>query len=109
MLLDGGELDGVRVLKESSVDEMTKDQVGDAYQVEGRGFGLGLEVVQEEGSWGSFPPGSYGWGGAYGSRYVVVPRDRVVIVVLIQLLPNTSDIREVVPELLYQAVARPED
>jgi CubicO group peptidase (beta-lactamase class C family) len=48
--------------------------------------------------------GAYGWGGAYGSIYRVDPEARLVMVMMIQLMPNTTDIREVFPTLVYQAL-----
>jgi beta-glucanase (GH16 family) len=49
--------------------------------------------------------GAYGWGGAYGSVYRVDPASRMVIVLMIQLMPNQTDIRDVFPTLAYQAFA----
>jgi CubicO group peptidase (beta-lactamase class C family) len=48
--------------------------------------------------------GGYGWGGAYGSVYRVDPEERLVIVFMIQLMPNTTDIREKFQTLVYQAL-----
>jgi CubicO group peptidase (beta-lactamase class C family) len=46
-----------------------------------------------------------GWGGAYGSRYTVVPADRMVIVLMFQLMPNGNDFRDVIPDLVYRALS----
>jgi len=48
--------------------------------------------------------GAFGWGGAYGSLYRVDPQARVVMLLMLQLLPNTTDIRETFPNLVYQAL-----
>ena len=48
--------------------------------------------------------GSFGWGGAYGSIYRVDPEARLVLVLMIQLMPNTTDIQQVFPNLVYQAL-----
>jgi CubicO group peptidase (beta-lactamase class C family) len=48
--------------------------------------------------------GAFGWGGAYGSIYRVDPEARLVMVMMMQLIPNVSDIREVFPTLVYQAL-----
>ena len=48
--------------------------------------------------------GAFGWGGAYGSLYRVDPEARLVMVLMIQLIPNATDIREVFPTLVYQAL-----
>ena len=48
--------------------------------------------------------GAFGWGGAYGTLYRVDPDSRLVMVLMIQLLPNTTDIRQTFPTLVYQAL-----
>lgn len=48
--------------------------------------------------------GSYGWGGAYGSWYRVDPEAGLVMVFMIQLMPNGTDIRQKFPTLVYQAL-----
>jgi CubicO group peptidase (beta-lactamase class C family) len=48
--------------------------------------------------------GAFGWGGAYGSIYRVDPDARLTMVMMIQLMPNATDIREVFPNLVYQAL-----
>ncbi len=51
--------------------------------------------------------GTFGWGGAYGSTYEVDPKERLVIVFMIQQLPNRSDIAARFPMLVYQALVEP--
>ena len=51
--------------------------------------------------------GSFGWAGAYGTIYRVDPEARLVIVLMIQVLPNTSDIRTTFPTAVYQALVDP--
>lgn len=105
MLLNGGEFEGVKLLKGKSVDQMTRNQVDDLYGTGGMGFGLGFEIVDRAGAQGAFPEGTFGWGGAYGSRYVVVPSEKMVIVLMSQLMPNGTDFLEAVPDLVYRALA----
>jgi CubicO group peptidase (beta-lactamase class C family) len=104
MLLNKGELEGTRVLSKKAVEQMTKNQVDELYSKEGLGFGLGFEIVDREGARGAFPEGTFGWGGAYGSRYWVVPDDRMVIVLMFQLLPNGTDFRDVIPDIVYRSL-----
>lgn len=109
MLLNGGELDGNRYLSKDAVKQMTTNGVGDLYNPGGLGFGFGLETVDREGALGAVPEGAYGWGGAYGSRYWVSPSDRVVVVLMFQLMPNGTDFRDVIPDLVFRALERPHD
>ncbi len=92
MLLNGGALDGVRLLSPKTVELMTVDHVGERYPWEpGTGFGLGFSVLEDLGARGL--PGSigeYGWGGAYHSSYWVDPAERLVVVYLTQVLPATG-------------------
>ncbi|MDP2957648.1 MAG: serine hydrolase domain-containing protein [Longimicrobiales bacterium] len=106
MLLNGGSLDGVRVLSPSSVALMTTDHIGERYGVPGVGFGLGFSVVEDVGTRGS--PGSvgeFGWGGAYHSTYWVDPAEELVVVYLTQVIPAVGlDDHGKVRALVYQAL-----
>jgi CubicO group peptidase (beta-lactamase class C family) len=104
MIRRGGALDGVRILSPRAVALMTTNQVGTLHSTSGLGFGLGFETVDRYGANGMSSVGSFGWGGAYGTRYHVDPQARLVMVLMIQLLPNTTDIREKFPNVVYQAL-----
>jgi CubicO group peptidase (beta-lactamase class C family) len=107
MLLNGGTLDGVRLLSPKSVTVMTSNQLGTLYSSNGMGFGLGFSTTERAGADGLATVGTWGWGGAYASLYKVDPREGLVIVFMIQQLPNTSDLRERFPTLVYQALVEP--
>jgi CubicO group peptidase (beta-lactamase class C family) len=104
MIRQGGTLDGVRILSPRAVALMTTNQVGTLHSTSGLGFGLGFETVERYGASGMSSAGSFGWGGAYGTRYHVDPDARLVMVLMIQLLPNTTDLREKFPNVVYQAL-----
>ena len=107
MIRGGGALDGVRILAPRSVDLMTSNQVGTLHSATGLGFGLGFETTDRYGANGMDSVGSYGWGGAYGTMYRVDPRERMVTMLMLQLLPNTTDVREKFPVMVYQALVEP--
>ncbi len=100
----GGTIDGTRILAPLSVKLMSTNQVGTLHSTSGLGFGLGFETVDRFGANGMSHEGAFGWGGAYGSIYRVDPQARLVMVMMIQLIPNETDIREVFPTLVYQAL-----
>lgn len=100
----GGSIDGVRILSPLSVKLMSTNQVGTLHSTTGLGFGLGFETVDRFGANGMSGEGAFGWGGAYGSVYRVDPEAKLVMVLMIQLIPNATDIREVFPTLVYQAL-----
>ena len=100
----GGSIDGTRILSPLSVKLMSTNQVGTLHSTTGLGFGLGFETVDRFGANTMSSEGAFGWGGAYGSIYRVDPEARLVMVMMIQLIPNATDIREVFPTLVYQAL-----
>ena len=100
----GGTIDGVRILSPLAVRLMSTNQVGALHSTTGLGFGLGFETVDRFGANGMSHEGAFGWGGAYGSMYRVDPEARLVMAMMIQLVPNTTDIGQVYPTLIYQAL-----
>ena len=88
MMLNGGELDGARIISRKTVDLMTVSHIGDIAYRQGQGFGLGFTVVENVGDRGV--PGSvgeFGWGGAYHSTYWVDPQEELVVAYFTQLIP----------------------
>jgi CubicO group peptidase (beta-lactamase class C family) len=104
MIRNGGILEGTRILAPRTVELMTTNQVGSLHSATGLGFGLGFQTTDRYGANGLDSEGAFGWGGAYGTLYRVDPQARLVIVLMIQLLPNTTDLREKFPTMVYQAL-----
>jgi CubicO group peptidase (beta-lactamase class C family) len=107
MIRRGGELDGKRYLSPRGIALMRTNQVGQLHSPDGLGFGYGFQTVERYGANGMETPGSFGWGGAYGSLYRVDPQEGLVTVVMIQLMPNQTDVRERFAAMLYQALLEP--
>lgn len=107
MLLNGGELDGVRLLSPKTVALMTTNQTGTLFTIPGQTFGLGFSIVEQAGADNTIvTAGTWGWGGAYGSSYKVDPRERVVMVFMLNQVPNGTDVAAKFPTLVYQALVR---
>ena len=105
MLLNGGALDGVRILAPHTVDLMTHNQSAMLFDTNGaNGFGFGFGIVQRYGANGMASVGTFSWGGAYGSQYAVDPVEHLVIVFMINQLPNRADLGGKFPTLVYQAL-----
>jgi CubicO group peptidase (beta-lactamase class C family) len=104
MIRRGGAIDGVRVLSPRTVALMTTNQVGTLHSPNGLGFGLGFETTDRYGANGMDSVGAYGWSGAYSSTYRVDPESHLVIVFMVQILPNTTDLGRKFPTLVYQAL-----
>ncbi|MEW6323674.1 MAG: serine hydrolase domain-containing protein [Acidobacteriota bacterium] len=116
MIRRGGTLDGVRILSPRGVRLMTTNQVGPLYDRAsaplwdfdgGRGFGMGFSTTDAYGANGFEGEGGFGWGGAYGTVYRVDPALRAVLVLMLQQIPNRTDIRTRFQTLVYQALAEP--
>lgn len=109
MLLDGGALGGVRILGPRTIALMTTNQSDTLFSRSGQGFGLGFRILDTPGADGRIESvGTYSWGGAYGSTYEVDPKEHLVLVFMMQLLPSQSDIAARFPMLVYQALVSPE-
>jgi CubicO group peptidase (beta-lactamase class C family) len=104
MIRRGGALDGARILAPHTVALMTHNQIGTRYPDPGHGFGFGFAEVDTYGASGMESVGSYGWGGAYGSIYFVDPVERMVVVFMINQLPNSADVAGKFPTLVYGAL-----
>jgi CubicO group peptidase (beta-lactamase class C family) len=106
MLLNGGELDGARILGPKTVELMTSSHTGALYSNGNFGFGLGFEITEHVGRSGR--PGSvgeFGWGGAYYTSYWVDPQEKLVVVFMSQLLPSGGlDLQGKIRTLVYQSI-----
>jgi CubicO group peptidase (beta-lactamase class C family) len=108
MLLDGGTLDGARLLSPFTIDMMTVNQVGTMYTQPDQGFGLGFYTIEKPGADGTpSSVGSWGWAGAYGSTYRVDPKEKLVMIFMINQLPVRHEVANKFPTLVYQALVHP--
>ncbi len=108
MLRRGGEFDGRQYLSPQAVGLMSTNQTGNIRNNEMLGFGLGFETVEQLGGSGFASEGSFGWSGAYGTTYKVDPAERLVMVLMIQVVPYVgSGIREAFDAAVYHALLDP--
>jgi CubicO group peptidase (beta-lactamase class C family) len=108
MLLNGGELDGVRLLGPKTVELMHQNHTGDKYTNDTKAFGLGFWVVKDSGVYGELGSvGSYGWGSAYFPQYLVDPKERMVAFFMTQHMPSGGlDLNQRFKVLVYQALVK---
>lgn len=104
MIRNDGKWNGKRILGPRAVALMRTNQVGELHSKTGQGFGYGFQTVDRYGANGLEGVGGFGWGGAYGSIYRVDPEANLTAVLMIQLMPNSTDIREKFLTLVYQAL-----
>jgi len=109
MLANGGELEGVRLLSPKTVELATANHVGSLFREGHMGFGLGFEITEDVGRGMELSsPGAYGWGSAYYATYWVDPHERLVAILLAQLVPpGNIDLKEKFRNLVYQALVGP--
>ena len=106
MIRNGGALGGVRILSPRAADLMTTNQSGTLHSTTGLGFGLGFETVDRYGASGMAGVGAFGWGGAYGTTYQVDRQSHTVVVLMIQLMPSSTDFQSKFSTLVYQALVK---
>ena len=112
MLLNGGTLDGQRILGPKTVAYMTADQLGSAvvpgpYYLPGPGygFGLGFAVRLDVGvSPVNGSPGDYSWGGAGGTAFWVDPKEQMFVVFMMQSPSQRMRYRPLLRDMIYAAI-----
>ena len=112
MMLNGGQLDGARLLGRATVAHMTADHLGDIRVASptlapGYGFGLGFAVRRATGinpMTGS--AGEYRWGGAAGTAFWIDPKEQTVVVWMTQGQPGPrrSEDRDLFRQLVEAAI-----
>jgi len=110
MLLNKGELNGVRLLKTATAASMTVNALPEAV-LQGKGgnvgWGLGnVDVVVGAGSRGYLTAiGEYGWDGSAGTFFAVDPSKELVVILMTQNLPaNPDGLRQKFKAAVFQAV-----
>jgi CubicO group peptidase (beta-lactamase class C family) len=110
MLLNGGELDGARILGTKTVDLMRQNHLpanipSIAPGSTATGYGLGVSVTLNVAALGRLNSvGSYGWSGAATTTFSVDPEERLTYVIMAQLMPNDAALMQRVETLIYQAI-----
>ena len=112
MLLNGGQLDGVRLLSRKTVELMTQNHIAHLkvphpFNIPSQGFGLGVRVVTDLGASTTIgTPGTFGWDGAATTVVQMDPKERTVAILLTQHMPfNQDDILATFTNCYYAAIA----
>ena len=105
MMLNGGKLDGVRLLSRKTVALMTLNQL--ANMDVDFGFGLGFSVVRDESDLNEVGSvGRFGWSGFFFTSFFIDPQEQMIGIFMCQLHPSGDlDLGEKIRILSYQAIA----
>ena len=123
MMLNKGELDGIRLLGRKTVELMTMNHLPDGQDLTnlalpgmftetayaGVGFGLGFSVMQSPTrAQIAGTPGEFAWGGAAGTAFWIDPGEQMIVVFMTQImqmgLPAPYPLRRELRTLTYSAV-----
>jgi len=115
MMLNGGEMDGKRYLRATTVAAMTADHIGrgsgiarDYYYFPGEGFGFGYgfavrtKLLPDKAG----PLGEYRWDGVGGTFFWIDPKDDMFVVFMAQTPNERGRIQRELRELIYGALRR---
>jgi CubicO group peptidase (beta-lactamase class C family) len=114
MLLNGGVLNGARILSEASVDVMSRNHLseeilsdGAAFGLNGIGFGLTVGNVMDPGVAGTYSSeGEFFWGGAASTIFWVDRKNNVTATMMTQYMPSDKyPLREELKTLLYSSLS----
>ena len=119
MLLNGGELDGQRIIGRKTLEYMTINHLPEGKTLnelgqslfseavmEGMGFGLGFSTLVDPARNGAVSSGGeFAWGGAASTAFWVDPAEEITCVFMTQLMPSSSyPLRRELKATVYQAL-----
>jgi CubicO group peptidase (beta-lactamase class C family) len=109
MLLNGGSLDGERILSRTTIELMTGNHlagIADRGALGPYGFGLGFMITPGRGTSGSIlSEGAFGWGGMAHTVFWIDPREELIGIFMIQILPESPlAYRDLFKSVVYQAI-----
>jgi CubicO group peptidase (beta-lactamase class C family) len=113
MLLNGGQLSGVRLLRPETINQVTSNQLPiealpmklNGFPLPGMGFGLGVSVRLDTKSSKPDPAaGEFGWNGAASTYFWVAPKSEMVVIVLQQVQPYNFALQLALQPAIYRAI-----
>jgi CubicO group peptidase (beta-lactamase class C family) len=109
MLLNGGELNGIRILGKKTVELMRANHLPEAIPSissgSGTGYGLGVSSLINPAAAGNLSSvGNFGWGGAATTQVLIDPVEDLVLLFFTQYMPGDMAIQGKFQTLAYQAI-----
>jgi CubicO group peptidase (beta-lactamase class C family) len=93
MYLNGGELNGVRILSRTTVQSMMGNQTGNLWGLPDQYYGLafGVNTLQGQDKGGQGSTGTFSWGGYFNTSYFADPAEKVIGVIMKQTQGDVND------------------
>jgi CubicO group peptidase (beta-lactamase class C family) len=93
MYLNGGELNGVRILSRTTVSTILSNQTGNIWGGPEKFFGLAFSVLTQRGEelGGLGSAGTFEWGGYFNTQYFADPREKIIGILMKQTQGNVTD------------------
>jgi len=93
MYLNGGELNGTRILSRTTIQTMMQNQSKDYWKGSGRHYGLAFGVLDEVGlaQGGKGSIGTFDWGGYFNTQYFADPKEQIIGILMKQTRGPVSD------------------
>ncbi|MEM9675660.1 MAG: serine hydrolase domain-containing protein [Bacteroidota bacterium] len=93
MYLNGGELNGIRILSRTTVKSIMGNQIGDFWKGDGRYYGLAFGVLNQKGQdqGGQGSAGTFDWGGYFNTQYFADPQEELIGILMKQTRGNNGD------------------
>ena len=93
MYLNGGELNGVRILSRTTIKSMMGNQIGEFWGDSGRYYGLAFGVLDDKGQAmaGRGSTGTFDWGGYFNTQYFADPEEKIIGILMKQTRGPVDD------------------
>lgn len=94
MYLNGGELNGIRILSRTTIQSILANQIGDLWgEKSDNYFGLAFSVITQKGQdmGGQGSIGTFSWGGYFNTQYFADPKEEIIGILMKQTQGNVSD------------------
>lgn len=105
MYLNGGELNGKRLLSRTTVDAVLSNQVGELFGDNGFGLGFGITSAKNEAKGGNGSEDTFDWGGYFNTTYFADPKEKIIGILMKQTQGTVSDETSgYLRQFIYQAL-----
>lgn len=104
MLLNGGVYNGKQILGRRTIELMTSPQISMGVD----DFGLGFSIKSKQSAQVEMSSeGTYAWGGYYGTKYWVDPKEKLVVLIMTQHTPNShSEYNQKIENIIYGSLKK---